>query len=50
MYHRRMDGASADVAAFILAGGKSTRMGADKAFVVLEGGRCWSGRWKWREL
>ena len=26
-----------DVAAFILAGGKSTRMGADKAFVTLEG-------------
>ena len=37
MYHRRMDSASADVAAFILAGGKSTRMGADKAFVVIEG-------------
>jgi molybdopterin-guanine dinucleotide biosynthesis protein A len=32
-----MDGSSADLAAFILAGGKSTRMGADKAFVVLEG-------------
>lgn len=26
-----------DVTAFILAGGKSTRMGADKAFVTLEG-------------
>jgi len=35
MYHRRMDGTSADVTVFILAGGKSTRMGADKAFVVL---------------
>ena len=32
-----MDGASSDVAAFILAGGKSTRMGTDKAFVMLEG-------------
>src|SRR5258708_4756586 len=32
-----MDGASSDVAAFILAGGKSTRMGTDKAFVVLDG-------------
>jgi molybdopterin-guanine dinucleotide biosynthesis protein A len=32
-----MDGASSDVAAFVLAGGKSTRMGADKAFVMLEG-------------
>jgi molybdopterin-guanine dinucleotide biosynthesis protein A len=36
MYHRVMDGAS-DVTVFILAGGKSTRMGADKAFVVLGG-------------
>jgi molybdopterin-guanine dinucleotide biosynthesis protein A len=48
MYHRPMDGVSADVAAFILAGGKSTRMGADKAFVVLGGsdlnGRNFDGR------
>lgn len=32
-----MDGISADLTAFILAGGKSTRMGADKAFVTLDG-------------
>jgi molybdenum cofactor guanylyltransferase len=32
-----MDGRAPDLAAFILAGGKSTRMGADKAFVVLDG-------------
>ena len=32
-----MDGASPDVSAFILAGGKSTRMGTDKAFVTLNG-------------
>lgn len=37
MYHRPMDVPSSDVAAFVLAGGKSTRMGADKAFVTLEG-------------
>jgi molybdenum cofactor guanylyltransferase len=42
MYHRPMDGAS-DVTVFILAGGKSTRMGADKSFVVL-GGPDWDGR------
>src|ERR1700674_299348 len=36
VYHRPMD-ASPDVTAFILAGGKSTRMGADKAFVEYEG-------------
>jgi len=37
VYHRRM-GASqaADVTVFILAGGKSTRMGTDKAFVGYE--------------
>jgi molybdenum cofactor guanylyltransferase len=32
-----MDSTSADLTAFILAGGKSTRMGADKAFVILDG-------------
>jgi molybdenum cofactor guanylyltransferase len=32
-----MDNAAPDVAAFILAGGKSTRMGADKAFATLDG-------------
>lgn len=36
LYHPRMELAS-DVTAFILAGGKSTRMGTDKAFVMLEG-------------
>ena len=35
MYHRRM--ANVAVTAFILAGGKSTRMGTDKAFVTLDG-------------
>jgi len=37
MYHRPMASAHQDVAAFILAGGNSTRMGADKAFVRLDG-------------
>lgn len=37
LYDRSMDGVSADLTAFILAGGKSTRMGADKAFVKLQG-------------
>jgi molybdenum cofactor guanylyltransferase len=36
MYHRFMGGTS-DLTAFILAGGKSTRMGADKAFVTFDG-------------
>ena len=36
MYHRLMD-ASPDLIAFILAGGKSTRMGTDKAFVDYRG-------------
>ena len=35
MYHLRM--ANVAVTAFILAGGKSTRMGTDKAFVTLDG-------------
>lgn len=36
MYHRWMDRRD-DVAAFILAGGKSTRMRRDKAFIEFEG-------------
>jgi ABC-type transporter Mla maintaining outer membrane lipid asymmetry ATPase subunit MlaF/molybdopterin-guanine dinucleotide biosynthesis protein A len=37
VYHRPMDGNLVAVTAFILAGGKSTRMGTDKAFVTLNG-------------
>lgn len=37
LYHRPMPVPTLDVSAFILAGGKSTRMGTDKAFVTLEG-------------
>ena len=37
MYHPSMDSIVPGVTAFILAGGKSTRMGADKAFLTLDG-------------
>jgi molybdenum cofactor guanylyltransferase len=37
MYHRPMSGQSSDVTVFVLAGGKSTRMGRDKAFVEFGG-------------
>ena len=48
MYHRPMDAPSTDVTAFILAGGKSTRMGTDKAFVMLDGRTLLVARaWIW---
>src|SRR5262249_12462932 len=37
VYDPSMGLGSASLAAFIVAGGKSTRMGADKAFVVFDG-------------
>ena len=37
VYHRRMEASAHNVTAFILAGGKSTRMGRDKAFVEYDG-------------
>src|SRR5258708_27959227 len=37
MYYRAMDGTSSAITVFILAGGKSTRMGVDKAFVEIDG-------------
>jgi molybdopterin-guanine dinucleotide biosynthesis protein A len=44
VYHRRVDEVTeSDVTAFILAGGKSLRMGRDKAFVEL-GGQTLLGR------
>jgi molybdenum cofactor guanylyltransferase len=37
VYDRAMQGFTSDVTALILAGGNSTRMGADKAFLTLNG-------------
>jgi molybdenum cofactor guanylyltransferase len=37
MYDRPVEIISPDITAFILTGGKSTRMGTDKAFVTLDG-------------
>jgi molybdopterin-guanine dinucleotide biosynthesis protein A len=37
VYYRSMNGTSPDVTVFILAGGRSARMGMDKAFVALDG-------------
>jgi molybdopterin-guanine dinucleotide biosynthesis protein A len=37
MYHRPMPAPAPAITAFILAGGKSARMGADKAFVTFDG-------------
>jgi molybdenum cofactor guanylyltransferase len=37
MYDRRMNPPASDVTIFILAGGKSSRMGRDKAFIEFEG-------------
>jgi len=37
MYDRRVGALNPDVTVFVLAGGKSTRMGTDKAFVELNG-------------
>ena len=45
VYDRRMAG-SPEVTAFILAGGKSTRMGTDKAFVEYDG-RTLLARARW---
>lgn len=37
VYDRAMSGGVSDVTVFVLCGGRSTRMGTDKAFVLLEG-------------